>query len=109
MYQRGKGIPIRSTKRGGKFKNEIKQKLEIYQWENDCELKKLNHDISNLNKEIAELDAKNQEEISLLKKKILIELNNEYKIKLLKYRNMKELEKGENLNSKNKIINLNLK
>ena len=27
-----------------------------------------------------------------MKKKILLELNNEYKIKLLKYKNMKELE-----------------
>jgi len=72
--------------------NDIKQKLEIIQLENNCEFKKLNQDISNLKKEIAELDAQKQEEIALMKKKILLELNNEYKIKLLKYRNMKELE-----------------
>lgn len=73
--------------------NNNKQKFEIVQLENNCELKKLNQDISNLKIEIAELDSQKQEEIALMKKKILLELNNEYKIKLLKYRNMKELEK----------------
>lgn len=72
--------------------NDNKQKLETIQLENNCEFKKLNQDISNLKKEIAELDSQKQEEIALMKKKILLELNNEYKIKLLKYRNIKELE-----------------
>jgi len=38
-----------------------------------------------------------QEEIGLIKKKILTELNNEYAIKLMNYKNMKELEKKKTI------------
>ena len=83
---------LKTEKEFENIMNDNKQKLEIIQLENNSLFKKLNQDISNLKKEIAELDIQKQEEIALMKKKILIELNNEYKIKLLKYRNMKELE-----------------
>lgn len=84
---------LKLEKEQGDAINNNKKKFEIIQLENNCELEKLNQEISNLKKEIAELDSQKQEEIALMKKKILLELNNEYKIKLLKYRNMKELEK----------------
>lgn len=76
--------------------------LEIYKLQNNCELKQLNEDISNLEKEIYELDSQKQEEIGLIKKKILTELNNEYTIKLMNYKNMKGLEKERKKRYRNK-------
>lgn len=76
--------------------------LEIYKLQNNCELKQLNEDISNLEKEIYELDSQKQEEIRLIKKKILTELNNEYTIKLMNYKNMKGLEKERKKRYRNK-------
>ena len=75
---------------------EMKKQLEIIKFQNNNELSEINEDISNLKKIIDELDSQKKEEIILMKKKILIELKNEYKIKLLKYKNMKELEKERN-------------
>lgn len=43
-----------------------------------------------------------QEEIGLIKKKILTELNNEYTIKLMNYKNMKGLEKERKKRYRNK-------
>ena len=76
--------------------------LEIYKLQNNCELKQLNEDIFILEKEIYELDSQKQEEIGLIKKKILTELNNEYTIKLMNYKNMKGLEKERKKRYRNK-------
>lgn len=83
---------LKIEKEYGDIIDDNKQKLEIIKLEINNEYKKLNQDISNLKKEIEELNSQKEEEITLMKKKILLELNNEYKIKLLKYKNMKELE-----------------
>ena len=61
-----------------KFKNEVEQ---------------LNIDITNLEQEICKLKEKFNEEIDLKKKEELFKITNEYNIKLIKFKNLKELEK----------------
>ena len=73
--------------------NNLKKELENDKLKIECELNQINEDISNLKKEIDELNKKNKEEIELKKNEKLFELKNMYKIKLIKYKNMKELEK----------------
>ena len=75
--------------------NEFFKKWDMDIFENEYQLKQLNDDLKNLEKEINELDLKNEQEIELLKKEKLNELKNEYQLNLLKYKNMKELEKAE--------------
>ena len=73
--------------------NNLKKELQNDKLKIECELNQINEDISNLKKEIDELNIKNKEEIELKKNEKLFELKNMYKIKLIKYKNMKELEK----------------
>lgn len=61
-----------------KFKNEVEQ-LDI--------------DITNLEQEICKLKEKFNEEIDFKKKEELFKITNEYNIKLIKFKNLKELEK----------------
>jgi hypothetical protein len=73
--------------------NEMRNQLDIYKKQCDCDIKLANEDILNLQKEIKELNLSKNEEIELLKKEKLFELKNEFKVNLLRYKNMKELEK----------------
>jgi len=78
--------------------NEMKNQLNIYKLKCNSDLKLANEDISNLQKEIKELNITKNEEIELLKKEKLYELENEFKLNLLRYKNMKELEKEKQKN-----------
>ena len=55
-------------------------------------VERLDMDISNLNQEISKLNEKFNEEIDLKKKEVLFKIANEYKLKLIQYKNSKELE-----------------
>ena len=82
--------------------NKLEKEFELYKTKFDCDLQQINEDISNIKKVNIELKSKKDAEIELLKKEKLFELKNEYRLKLLKYKNMKELEKE--LNEKNEEI-----
>jgi hypothetical protein len=55
-------------------------------------MERMDLSISNLKEEISKLQDKFTEEIDLKKKEELFKITNEYKIKLIKYKNEKELE-----------------
>ena len=59
---------LKIEKESGDIINDNKQQLEIIKLENNCEFKKLNQEISNLKKEIEDLDSQKKEEITLIKK-----------------------------------------
>jgi hypothetical protein len=56
------------------------------------QVERLDLDISYLNQEINKLKEKFNEEIDLKKKEEMFKISNEYKIKLIKYKNSIELE-----------------
>ena len=72
---------------------EMKNELDIYRRQCESHLNLINEDISNLQKEIKELNIAKNDEIELSKKEKLYELKNEFKLDLLRYKNKKELEK----------------
>ena len=74
------------------LKNIINQ-YENHKLKRENELIQLEEDIFNLNEEIELLKEKLDSEIELKKKEIINKLYNENKIKLLEYKNKKELEK----------------
>ena len=71
----------------------MKNELDIYRRQCESHLNLINEDISNLQKEIKELNIAKNDEIELSKKEKLYELKNEFKLDLLRYKNKKELEK----------------
>ena len=71
---------------------EMKNELDIYRRQCESHLNLINEDISNLQKEIKELNIAKNDEIELSKKEKLYELKNEFKLDLLRYKNKKELE-----------------
>jgi hypothetical protein len=72
---------------------EMKNELDINRRQCESHLNLINEDISNLQKEIKELNIAKNDEIELSKKEKLYELKNEFKLDLLRYKNKKELEK----------------
>lgn len=73
--------------------NQIKKEYENYQLNIENELSQLEKDINYLNEEIELLKEKLNNEIDFKKKEIINQLYNENKIKLIQYKNKKELEK----------------
>ena len=77
------------------YDNEIERlrnKKENYQTETENKLKSLEQDISNLKNEIDLLKRKNDREIDYKKEILLNEIENDYKLKLLRYENDKKKE-----------------
>ena len=77
------------------YDNEIERlrhKKENYQTETANKLKLLEQDISNLKKEIDLLKSKNDRDIDYKKDILLNEIENDYKLKLLRYENDKKKE-----------------